>query len=397
MKRYNFNSCIYNPKENGHATMIFPVVDTRTYRSDNRSRSSSSLGCGSNILDDPVQKHISEDLLLELTEETESSERSTHSTIVRARSTSIARSHSSSEGEDEKSLTDVAPGQCFFPHHRPMKEELRSKVVRYAQRRLAKAEVTTPNTDGLMETPTEKVPLLAHSALELDALLGEGSFSSVFSIKTIVNTTTTTATTTNMTTATDPLPPASQLVVKVLRKKLIKTPPMMAACAADLVKEGLLLARLSHPNILAVHAWSPNGVDAFENGRHDAFFLVLGKLHTTLTDKVAHWRRQQARGHGWTLLRSKQERSEKLQSFHERIHVIDELMEAVVYLHSQHILHRDLKPDNIGFDAAGILKVFDFDVARLLPKGVDDSATFLLTRRVGSPRYVPSTILSFFY
>ena len=59
-------------------------------------------------------------------------------------------------------------------------------------------------------------------------------------------------------------------------------------------------------------------------------------------------------------------------------------------MHSKRILHRDLKPDNIGFDHDGVLKVFDFDVARILPElsSGDSDATFKLTRRVGTPRYM---------
>ena len=75
----------------------------------------------------------------------------------------------------------------------------------------------------------------------------------------------------------------------------------------------------------------------------------------------------------------------------ERSHVILDLAEATAYLHSQRILHRDLKPDNIGFDHDGVLKVFDFDVARILPESLlsdDSNATFKLTKRVGSPRYM---------
>ena len=56
----------------------------------------------------------------------------------------------------------------------------------------------------------------------------------------------------------------------------------------------------------------------------------------------------------------------------ERVDVALQLADAVTYLHSQGILHRDLKPDNIGFDAHGTLKVFDFDVSRRVPSSMKD-------------------------
>ena len=73
-----------------------------------------------------------------------------------------------------------------------------------------------------------------------------------------------------------------------------------------------------------------------------------------------------------------------------------DLCNAVSYLHSQKVVHRDLKPDNVGFDRSGRLKVFDFDVARVLPEAVkkddrdtgSENAVFRLTKKVGSPRYM---------
>jgi serine/threonine protein kinase len=43
---------------------------------------------------------------------------------------------------------------------------------------------------------------------------------------------------------------------------------------------------------------------------------------------------------------------------------------------------------NIGFDAAGTLKVFDFDLSRVLPSSEGPDAAFQLTGKVGSPRYM---------
>jgi serine/threonine protein kinase len=51
----------------------------------------------------------------------------------------------------------------------------------------------------------------------------------------------------------------------------------------------------------------------------------------------------------------------------ERFKVLLDLAEGIAYFHSQTILHRDLKPCNIGFDHDGVLKLFDFDVSRLVP------------------------------
>jgi serine/threonine protein kinase len=67
-----------------------------------------------------------------------------------------------------------------------------------------------------------------------------------------------------------------------------------------------------------------------------------------------------------------------------------DLAEAVRHLHSRRILHRDLKPGNIGFDHDGVLKVFDFDISRILPEfhDADANATFKLTRKIGTPRYI---------
>merc|ERR1711981_1339117 len=83
----------------------------------------------------------------------------------------------------------------------------------------------------------------------------------------------------------------------------------------------------------------------------------------------------------------------------ERIDVALQLADAIKYLHEQNVIHRDLKPDNIGFDArSGALKVFDFDIARRVPatraqaenneEEDDDALLYRMTRAVGSPRYM---------
>jgi serine/threonine protein kinase len=51
----------------------------------------------------------------------------------------------------------------------------------------------------------------------------------------------------------------------------------------------------------------------------------------------------------------------------ERLRVVYGLAQAIQYIHSKRLIHRDLKVANIGFDVHGVVKLFDFGLSRLLP------------------------------
>ncbi len=56
---------------------------------------------------------------------------------------------------------------------------------------------------------------------------------------------------------------------------------------------------------------------------------------------------------------------------------------ALSYAHARGVLHRDVKPDNVLFDAAGLLEVTDFGLAKI----VEGSAA-TASRVVGTPPYM---------
>lgn len=216
--------------------------------------------------------------------------------------------------------------------------------------------------------------LVRPEEVDVGDLLGVGCFSHVFAIETIRQ---------------KDLEGNPNLVLKVLQPKLIAKAAVFARCATDLVREGLVLTKLSHPNILSCFAYSPGGVSAFASGKHDAFFLVLERVELTVREKLEEWKGEaKKRQSAFSIFHSKEKRMES--TLLERVRIICSLARALRYLHSQCVIHRDLKPNNLGLTANGCLKVFDLETCRMLPPEAreDSDATFKFTRRVGSLRYM---------
>jgi len=114
----------------------------------------------------------------------------------------------------------------------------------------------------------------------------------------------------------------------------------------ELQKEFILVQRLQHPNILRVY-----GLRTVEN----VSFLVMEFIEGQS-------------------LRARLRRDKCLPQ-DQAIRLSGLLCEALAYAHGAHILHRDVKPENVLLDAAGTPKLLDFGVGRLLAHTMSKAST----------------------
>jgi len=152
----------------------------------------------------------------------------------------------------------------------------------------------------------------------------------------------------------------------------------------DLAIEAGFLSRLCHNNVITM-------AGVADQDPHSAqFFIVIDRLFETLDKRIEkRWRRDldDAAGLCWGCCVNE----DKIQDLWDvRLGVALDLAKAFHYLHSHDIIYRDLKPGNVGFDFNGVVKIFDFGLAKDLSEHKRDPTTGLyqLTGCTGSLRFM---------
>jgi serine/threonine protein kinase len=150
----------------------------------------------------------------------------------------------------------------------------------------------------------------------------------------------------------------------------------------DIAMEAKYLSVLNHRNIIELSAVSSMPPCSM------GYFLVLERLEETLGKRIKTWmdRERMSKGIGGCFGGAK--RLSEL--YIERIGASYDVASALFYLHSHNILFRDIKPENIGFSSNGILKLFDFGLAKeLQPQDKLSDGTYKnMTGMTGAIRYM---------
>ncbi len=134
------------------------------------------------------------------------------------------------------------------------------------------------------------------------------------------------------------------------------------------LKEARVLAKLRHKHILFVYTLGDDSLD----GEQLLYLVMDFAEHGTLTQRL-------------TGLKETGTGRVPFMPLAELDHIFVQVCQAVAFAHEQGVIHLDLKPSNILFDAQGLSLVADFGLAKVL----DDVTHVKAETGVGSRQYMP--------
>ena len=196
-------------------------------------------------------------------------------------------------------------------------------------------------------------------------------------------------------------------VLKCIRPSFLNDPERYKNGVIDLVLECKTLSSMTpHDNIIRLHGVSAGGVA--ENVSQGKFFLILERVQCTLSDRIAEWRMAQQPGIATILARSLHlsqpsgnanidadtsgssgdsgSEGDYLRS--QRLRIASGLTAGLRHIHSHNIAYRDIKPENIGLDESGSVKIIDFGFAKEINPQDHNKSKRRPTGMVGTLRYM---------
>jgi len=185
--------------------------------------------------------------------------------------------------------------------------------------------------------------------------------------------------------------PEARYAVKRLRGELEGEDRFHAMI--DLAIETRFLSMIRHPNIIRMRGIAETSPLEDEN------FIVIDRLYDTLEQRIEKWQFEEANmklnyscfPNCRNISFKKMPRGDS-KILWEKFDAASDLASALKYLHSKRIMHRDLKPQNIGFDVRNNIRLFDFGLAKQLEPKVHLNDIFKYTGCVGSLRYMAPEI-----
>jgi hypothetical protein len=145
-----------------------------------------------------------------------------------------------------------------------------------------------------------------------------------------------------------------EVALKVLPERVAQD----RAFADRFQREARALAKLQHPNIVAVHDF----------GETDGLFWLVMEFVDGANIRQA--------------MRAGQIGPK------EALAIVPQICDALQYAHEHGVVHRDIKPENVLLDRAGHVKVADFGLAKLMEHGAADPTLTGAGQVMGTPHYM---------